>query len=57
MDPQLELAGTLLRKARDDAGMARRLAGDPASPDWGIGFHIQQAVEKSLKSVLCIAIL
>jgi predicted nucleotidyltransferase len=52
MDPQLELADMLLGKASDDLAMARRLAGDPASPDWGIGFHVQQAVEKSLKSVL-----
>jgi HEPN domain-containing protein len=42
-----------LRKATDDLTMARRLAGDAASPDWGIGFHVQQVVEKSLKAVLC----
>jgi HEPN domain-containing protein len=33
--------------------MARRLAGDAASPDWGVGFHVQQSIEKSLKAVLC----
>lgn len=53
MDQQLELAQLLLRKATDDLGMARRLAEDVSSPDWGIGFHAQQAVEKALKSVLC----
>jgi hypothetical protein len=39
MDPRLELADMLLRKAKDDLAMARRLAGDPATPDWGVGFH------------------
>jgi len=53
MDRQLELAEALLRKAADDLAMARRLEGDTASPDWGIGFHVQQAVEKALKAVLC----
>ena len=52
MDPRLELAQILLRKARDDLAMAQRLAGDAASPEWGIGFHVQQAVEKALKAVL-----
>jgi HEPN domain-containing protein len=53
MDPQHELGRMLLRKAADDLSMARRLADDPDSPDWGIGFHIQQAVEKGIKAVLC----
>ncbi len=53
MDLRPELAQILLRKASDDLAMARRLAGDAASPDWGIGFHVQQAVEKALKAVLC----
>lgn len=53
MDPRHELADMLLRKAQDDLVMARRLADDPATPEWGVGFHVQQAVEKALKSVLC----
>ncbi len=52
MDPRLELAQMLLRKANDDLAMARLLARDAASPAWGIAFHVQQAVEKSLKAVL-----
>lgn len=53
MDPRFELAGMLLRKAKDDLAMVRRLLDDSATPDWGIGFHVQQAVEKAMKSVLC----
>ncbi len=53
MDPQVELAHLLRRKATDDLNMARRLAGDESTPEWGIGFHVQQAVEKALKAMLC----
>ncbi|MEI7768173.1 MAG: HEPN domain-containing protein [Phycisphaerae bacterium] len=53
MDPQHELAHILLRKASADLVMARCLMGDSSSPDWGIGFHVQQAVEKALKAILC----
>ena len=53
MDRRLELGQILLRRATDDLAMARRLAGDAGSPEWGIGFHVQQAVEKAIKSVLC----
>src|SRR5438552_13279369 len=53
MDRGIELAQVLLGKAADDLTIARRLFGDTASPDWGIGFHVQQAVEKALKAVLC----
>ena len=53
MERRLELAQALLRKATDDLAMARRLAGDAACPEWGIGFHIQQAVEKAIKAVFC----
>lgn len=54
MNPRRELADALLRKAKDDLAMARRLAGDPAIPAWGIGFHLQQAVEKAIKAVLSL---
>ncbi len=52
MDRQRELASILFRKANDHLAMARRLSGDPETPDWGIGFHVQQAVEKAPKAVL-----
>lgn len=52
MDPRLELAQTLLGKASDDLAIARLLAREAGSPAWGIAFHVQQAVEKSLKAVL-----
>jgi HEPN domain len=45
-------ASVLLQKARDDAWMMAQLMEKPDSPEWGIGFHAQQAVEKSLKAVL-----
>ncbi|MBV2265217.1 MAG: HEPN domain-containing protein [Thauera sp.] len=47
-----ETALGLLRRARDDGYVADRLAQDPAAPDWVIGFHAQQAVEKAVKAVL-----
>lgn len=53
MEPQLELAALLLRKANDDLNMARVLVADATTPRWGIGFHCQQAIEKSLKALLC----
>jgi HEPN domain-containing protein len=52
MNRSHEHAGTLLAKARDDAGMMRTLMAAPDSPDWGVGFHAQQAVEKAIKAVL-----
>ena len=42
----------LLRKADEDRYAASCLANSPAASIWNIGFHAQQAVEKSLKSVL-----
>jgi HEPN domain-containing protein len=41
-----------MRKARGDQWILERLAGNPDAPDWGIGFHAQQAVEKMIKAVL-----
>jgi HEPN domain-containing protein len=52
MQSSADYAGLLLDKACDDAYVVRRLAGDAAAPDWVIGFHAQQAVEKALKSRL-----
>ena len=53
MNRSHDLARALLQKARDDAYVVQRGAADPAYPDWVIGFHAQQAVEKAIKSVLC----
>jgi hypothetical protein len=32
--------------------MMAQITDKPDAPDWGIGFHAQQAVEKALKAVL-----
>ena len=52
MNRSREFAETLLQRARDDARMLRQLAADPEIPDWGVGFHAQQAAEKAIKAVL-----
>jgi HEPN domain-containing protein len=52
MNRSLEHARTLLSKAHGDAHILSQLLDDPKSPDWGLGFHGQQAVEKAIKSVL-----
>ena len=49
-----EHAKLLLRKARQDEFALEKLITDPASPDEILGFHAQQAVEKSLKAVLSL---
>ncbi|MDW8468096.1 MAG: HEPN domain-containing protein [Burkholderiales bacterium] len=43
-----------MSKAADDLYVARRLAADPEAPGWILGFHAQQAAEKSLKAVLAL---
>jgi HEPN domain-containing protein len=47
-----EQAEILRRRAADDEFTLRKLADDPQSPDWVIGFHARQAVEKLFKMVL-----
>lgn len=42
----------LLHKARQDEFTLEKLISDPASPDEIMGFHAQQAIEKTLKAVL-----
>jgi HEPN domain-containing protein len=42
----------LLSKARNDALVLRKIAGDPEIADEIVGFHAQQTVEKALKAVL-----
>lgn len=55
MSSPAEFARGLLRRARDDAYVVEQLARDSAAPDWIIGFHAQQAVERALKAVLAAA--
>lgn len=52
MNSSTDYAAALLAKARDDGYVVRRMSADSAAPNWIIGFHAQQAVEKSIKSVL-----
>ncbi len=52
MNSSTDYAAALLGKARDDGYVARCMSADAAAPNWVIGFHAQQAVEKSIKSVL-----
>ena len=50
-----EHAELLLRKAAQDEFTLEKLFPDPASPDEVIGFHAEQAVEKTLKAVLALS--
>ena len=52
MSKSREHARLLLAKADEDLYVLERLAADSESPDAVIGFHAQQAVEKSLKAIL-----
>ncbi|MDZ4254594.1 MAG: HEPN domain-containing protein [Sulfuritalea sp.] len=52
MNSPIDYARALLDKARDDGYVLKTLAIDAAAPDWILGFHAQQAVEKALKTVL-----
>lgn len=52
MHSSTDYAAALLSKARDDGYVVRSLSADAGAPNWVIGFHAQQAVEKSVKSVL-----
>lgn len=51
---ELEVADLLLGKAESDLSAARVLAADADQQDDVVGFHLQQAVEKSLKAVLAV---
>jgi HEPN domain-containing protein len=50
----LEVAELLARRAAGDSTVARKLAADPEIGDSAVGFHSQQAVEKSLKATLTL---
>lgn len=52
MNSPIDFAHALLGKARDDGYVLKALAVDAAAPDWILGFHAQQAIEKALKAVL-----
>ncbi|MDP1609719.1 MAG: HEPN domain-containing protein [Sulfuritalea sp.] len=52
MNSHIDYADALLGKARDDAYVVRCMSADASAPDWIIGFHAQQAVEKAIKSAL-----
>jgi len=50
--PELEAAEALLEAAREDEAVVRELLDNPRIGDAAIGFHAQQAVEKTLKAVI-----
>ena len=54
MNSSADYARALIAKAQDDRYVLERLAGDANAPEWVLGFHAQQAVEKSLKAVLSL---
>ncbi len=54
MNSSAEFARGLLVKARGDGYVLARLADDESAPQWILGFHAQQAVEKALKAVLAL---
>jgi HEPN domain-containing protein len=51
---QIEVAELLARLARIDLATAEKLAPDPEIDDRPVGFHVQQAVEKSVKVALTL---
>ena len=50
----VDLARAFLERGRQDARAAEVLDAAADQPDWLIGFHAQQAVEKFLKAVLVL---
>lgn len=48
----LDVARVLLKKARQDEALVRKIGSDTDIADEIVGFHAQQAVEKYLKAVL-----
>ena len=49
-----EVAQLLLQKAREDLSAAQVLVATEDQADHVIGFHLQQTVEKALKSILAV---
>jgi hypothetical protein len=54
MSKPADIPSVLLDRAVEDDLMARSLLPIEGVTDAGVGFHVQQAVEKSLKAVLAI---
>lgn len=54
MSSPADLARALAERAQDDRYVLERLVGDAKAPEWVLGFHAQQAVEKALKAVLTL---
>lgn len=54
MSEASERALTLLEKARGDAYLLSTASKDGRVADWILGFHAEQAIEKSLKAVLAL---
>lgn len=52
--PTKSIARLLLESARQDQAACALLASDPRMGDAVVGFHAQQAIEKSIKSVLSL---
>lgn len=52
MPPELEVALISLEKAQQDLVAAQKLLHDADISDEIVGFHIQQAIEKSFKAIL-----
>lgn len=50
--PWTDHAESLLGRAEGGAQMLADLHQTSRTPDWGLGFHAQQAVEKAIKAVL-----
>lgn len=49
---QLDHARLLYRKACQDRAILTHIVGEPEIDDDAVGFHVQQAIEKLLKSAL-----
>ena len=52
MNKSREISRALLEKARGDHYVLVQMFDDEQAPTWILGFHAQQAIEKSLKAVL-----
>lgn len=54
MSEDSERARTLLEKAKGDAYLLSMASKDGRVAEWILGFHAEQAIEKSLKAVLAV---
>ncbi len=50
--PRESVAQRMLDRARGDQAILAVTARASEAPDWGVGFHAQQAIEKGLKAAL-----